>query len=110
MSERLFIFEGVPEGAAIGTSGTVLGGAAGFEIDRFDVMYETPRRALRVATATGFSDSYQAAVEDILMSDSRQGGSVNEAVRADMVFLEHPNRGAVLSAFAESRSAWGRTG
>ena len=98
LNERVrFVFEGVDEDALIGTSGSVLDGAAGFEIDRFDAALGTPRHALHLASATGFSDSYQAAVEDILMSDSRQGGTVNDDVRADMVFLEYPNGGAVFS-------------
>ena len=31
------------------------------------------------------------------MSDSKQGGTVNERVRADMVYFEGPNEGAVFS-------------
>jgi N,N-dimethylformamidase len=92
-----FAFEGVPDDAAIGASGSVLGGAAGFEIDRLDHALGTPLHALRLATADGFSDAYQAPVEEILMSDSRQGGSVNELVRADLVYTEYPGGGAVFS-------------
>jgi N,N-dimethylformamidase len=46
----------------------------------------------------GFSDGYQHAVEEIDGSDSRQGGTVNKLVRADMVYLKYPQGGAVFSA------------
>jgi N,N-dimethylformamidase len=42
--------------------------------------------------------TYQHCSEEIMMSDSAQGGSVNDAVRADMVLLDYPNDGAVFSA------------
>lgn len=91
-----WIFEGV-EGDEVGAHGSVLHGAAGFEIDRADDELETPPHALVLATARGFSDVYQATSEDILTSDSRQGGTVSPLVRADMVFYERPNGGAVFS-------------
>jgi N,N-dimethylformamidase len=75
----------------------VLGGPAGFEIDRADPDLGTPPHAVVVATARGFSDGYQGAVEDIMTADSRQGGSVSELVRSDIVFFETPAGGAVLS-------------
>ncbi len=53
--------------------------------------------ALVVATATGFSDVYQHVVEEVLLSDSYQGGSVNPMVKGDMVYLEGPKGGAVFS-------------
>ncbi|HEX2185680.1 MAG TPA: N,N-dimethylformamidase beta subunit family domain-containing protein, partial [Chloroflexota bacterium] len=43
------------------------------------------------------------AVEEVLMSDSRQGGTVNPLVRSDLVFFETPNGGAV---FATGSIAW----
>jgi N,N-dimethylformamidase len=72
-------------------------GAAGFEIDRLDPALGTPARTHLIATASGFSDSYQLASEDVPISDSRQGGTVNERVRADMTLLEHPGGGSVFS-------------
>ena len=50
-----------------------------------------------VATATGFPDSYQHVVEEVGLANSRQGGTVEPRVRADMVFFETPNGGAVFS-------------
>ena len=91
-----WIFDGV-EGDEIGAHGSVLHGAAGFEIDRVDKYLGTPPHALVLATADGFSDVYQATSEDILTSDSLQGGTVSPLVRADLVFYERPNGGAVFS-------------
>ena len=94
-----FIFEGIDQDELIGDCpNLVLGhGAAGHEIDRYDRGLGTPAQTMLLATATGFSDGYQAAVEEILMADSMQGGTVNPRVRADMVYLEYPNGGAVFS-------------
>ena len=91
-----WIFEGV-EGDEFGTHGSVLGGAAGFEIDRLDTALGTPAHAVVLAVARGFSDVYQATSEDILTSDSKQGGTVSPFVRSDLVFFETQNGGAVFS-------------
>ena len=92
-----WIFDGVPDGP-IGDFGLVMGGAAGLELDRLDHALGTPPHALLLATARGFSDSYQHVVEEVEESDSRQGGTVSPFVRGDMVFFEIPNGGAVFSA------------
>ena len=91
-----WIFEGVAADA-FGERGLVMDGAAGFEIDRADHAIGTPPHALVVATATGFSDLYQHAIEEVPMSNSLQGGTIEPRVRADMVFFETPNGGAVFS-------------
>ncbi len=91
-----WIFDGV-DANEIGGHGSVLGGAGGFEIDRADPRLGTPPHALTLAIARGFSDVYQGASEDILTSDSQQGGTVSPLVRADLVFFERLNGGAVFS-------------
>jgi len=91
-----WIFVGVDEDP-IGGYGLCIGGAAGQEVDRFDHMLGTPQHALLLATATGFSDSYQHVIEEVGMANSLQGGSVEPRVRADMTFFETPNGGAVFS-------------
>ena len=60
-----FIFEGVEE-ELIGDCPALVcrHGAASFEVDRVDHDLGTPTHALVLATATGFSDSYQGVVED----------------------------------------------
>jgi N,N-dimethylformamidase len=92
-----FAVAGLPAEGEIGAHGSVLGGAAGFELDRADPDLGTPPHVLVLATATGFSDVYQGVVEDIRTADSRQGGTVSPAVRSDIVFYETPAGGAVFS-------------
>jgi N,N-dimethylformamidase len=93
-----FIFAGVGEDEPIGDAGLMMGGAAGLEIDRADVALATPPHALVVATASGFSNSYLRAIEEVTAPDAHQGGPDNPAVRGDMVFFETPNAGAVFAA------------
>jgi len=93
-----WVFDGVPERTFGDQPNTVLRqGAAGFEIDRADAALGSPTETVVLATAGGFSDAYQLAVEDVLVSDSRQGGSVNPLVRADLTLLPFPRSGAVFS-------------
>ena len=78
----------------------VLGeGAAGFELDKVDHDLGTPPGTEVIASTrhTDFSDSYQAVVEDTMMSDSMQGATVNPGVRSDIVIVPFPNGGAVFS-------------
>ena len=90
-----WIFAGVTD-EVFGDEGLVVDGAAGFEIDRADVALGTPPHALVVATAIGFSDRYQHAIEEVAMSNSRQGGTIEPRVRADLTFFETPERGRGL--------------
>ena len=78
----------------IGTSG-LGGGAAGQEIDRYDVGLGSPRHAVVLASATEFGP-------DMLRTKEEFGGSIafptpDPYVRADMVFFETPAGGAVFS-------------
>ena len=72
-------------------------GAAGFEIDRLDRDLGTPDHVLLLASAEGFTDLYQVAIEDQLVSAPNTGGSQNPLVRSDMVYFEGPKSGAVFS-------------
>ena len=97
-----FVFEGVDvaDGILGDQRSLVLGeGAAGFELDRINHELGTPSGTYLLASTrhTDFSDSYQAAVEDTMMSDSMQGGSVNENVRSDLALVTYPNGGAMFS-------------
>ena len=92
-----FAMEGMPAEGEFGAHGSVLGGAAGFELDRADAELGTPPHALILATARGFSDVYQGVVEDIRTADSQQGGTVSPSVRSDIVFFETSAGGAVFS-------------
>jgi N,N-dimethylformamidase len=94
-----WIFEGIGEEEPIGDHPNLVleHGAAGFEVDRLDRRLGTPFHALHLARSGGYSDSYQHTVEEVLTANSRQGGTVNSRVRADMVYYEGPNDGAVFS-------------
>ena len=90
-----FIFEGIGASERIGDFNSVIGqrGAAGQEVDRADFALGTPHHALILATATDFSADYRPASED---SPGGRGGTV-DLRRADMVFFETANGGAVFS-------------
>ena len=91
-----FVFEGVGVDEPIGDFG-VTGGAVGFEIDRTDRLYGTPSHCLVVATSEVLSRYYVPAPEEALFLHPSMGGDENGQVRADMVFYEGPNGGAVFS-------------
>lgn len=93
-----FIFEGVAD-ELIGDFAALVSeyGAAGFEVDRADTALGTPEHALILATAEGFSDCYQNAVEEAGAMTPHYGGTTCANVRADMVFFETPLDGAVFS-------------
>ena len=92
-SRAAWILDGVPD-ERIGTSG-LGGGAAGQELDRYDVRLGSPGHAVVLASATTFGP-------DMLRTKEEFEGSVyyptpDPMVRADMVFYETPNGGAVFS-------------
>lgn len=93
-----FIFEGVAD-ELIGDFAVLVSdyGAAGFEVDRADAALGTPEHALILATAEGFSDCYQNAIEEAAAMTPHYGGTTCANVRADMVFFETPHDGAVFS-------------
>ncbi len=101
-----FIFEGIGENELIGNHPSLVleFGGAGSELDRVDYTLGSPPHTLVLATSFGHSDAYQHVVEELAMSNSEQGGTVNELVKADMAYLEYPNGGAV---FSTSSIAWG---
>jgi N,N-dimethylformamidase len=95
-----FIFEGVGEDELIGDYPSLMlnRGAAGDEIDRFDVALGTPRHALLLATSAGrHSKVYHHVREEMAVTDSMQHGEVNPFVRSDLTFFEGPNGGGVFS-------------
>lgn len=98
-----FIFEGIGEHERIGDFGHIGGGAAGWEIDRADTALGTPGHALVVASATNFSSVYHWMTEEMTHTHSAITGETCPFVRADMVFYETLNGGAV---FSTSSIAW----
>lgn len=101
-----FIFEGIGANELIGNHPSLVleFGAAGSELDRADFAIGTPPHTLVLASSFGHSDAYQHVVEqNNTANGANPGGTVNPLVRADMVYLEYPEGGAV---FSTSSIAW----
>lgn len=92
-----FIFEGVGADEIIGDFGAVEGGAAGYELDIVDPLLGTPPHALVLAASENHSNIYVLTPEEMLSNHPGTDGIENPKVRADMVFFETPNGGAVFS-------------
>jgi N,N-dimethylformamidase len=95
-----WIFEGTSEGDVFGDYGIdrVHGGAAGFEIDRFNAGNGAPRHALNLAR----SEPLRETIEDVklgqlpltILYHPTKG---SPWAQADIVFFETPNGGAMFS-------------
>jgi N,N-dimethylformamidase len=92
-----WIFEGVGAEERIGDFGLVYGGAAGSEIDRHDRRLGSPTHALVLASSGPHSNTFYPAIETETDLIPGQGAPENPGIRADMVFFETPNGGAVWS-------------
>ena len=91
-----FVFDGI-DNEIIGDFGTVGGGAAGIEVDRYDRSKGSPPHALVLASSEGHSDTYYPGPEEIDNASPLIDGSQNANLRADMVFFETLGGGAVFS-------------
>jgi N,N-dimethylformamidase len=98
-----FIMEGIDSSERIGDFGLVGGGAAGYELDRYDLQLGTPPHARLLAYSEGHSDNYPHVVEEILFMYPHLGGTMDHQVRADIVYFPTRNGGAV---FSTSSIAW----
>lgn len=92
-----FIFEGVGSDELIGNFGAVGSGAAGLELDIVDRLLGTPPHALVLATSENHSNVYVLTPEELISNYPGTDGIEDPKVRADMVFFETPNGGAVFS-------------
>lgn len=91
-----FIFEGI-EDQVLGDFGIAGSGAAGLELDAFNASLGSPAHALVVASSEDHSNAFQLVNEEMNVSFAGSDGRFSPAVRADMVFFEHPGGGAVFS-------------
>ncbi len=92
-----WIFEGIVENI-IGDFGLSGGGAAGFELDRADVNLGTPLNSIILASSHDHDDGFVLVPEDILTHhDTWPHVPVKDLIRADIVYFETPNDGAVFS-------------
>ncbi len=88
-----FVFEGVDD-PTFGDYGSVGGGAAGEEIDRFDLRLGSPAHGLVLASSEGHDQFMLRTKEEFL---STAPWFEDRKVRSDLVFFEGPNGGAVFS-------------
>ena len=96
-------FKGIGKDELIGDFGLQGGGAAGLEVDIADRALGTPPNALVVAMSEELTDNYLLVNEEQILATPDQIGTANERIRADLVFYETPQGGAV---FAFSSIAW----
>lgn len=92
-----WIFDGV-EGEVFGDFGLAGGGAAGMEIDRYDLSHGTPPHARILASSEPFTDNYPLVQEEVMFMIPGLGGTQHPWVRADMTYFTTPKDGAVFSA------------
>ena len=92
-----FIFDGIGADETIGDFGLAFGGAAGDEIDRIDYGLGTPQHTIVLASSGPHGPSILPVIEDYLQVNAELMGDPGATVRADMVYFETPNNGAVFS-------------
>jgi N,N-dimethylformamidase len=92
-----WMFEGIGPQEKIGDFGLGLGGAAGLEIDRYDLALGTPPHALLLAASHGHSDNYPLVSEEVAYAFPGRGGTQDPQVRADITYFTTANDGACLS-------------
>ena len=91
-----WITEGI-EGEIIGDEGLVYGGAAGIELDRYDLSLGTPPHTRIIASSGGHSDNYVLVTEELLYAYAGLVGTLDYRIRADVTYFSAPNHGAVFS-------------
>ncbi len=92
-----WIFEGV-ESDIIGDFGLSGGGAAGYELDRYDQRLGSPEDAVILASSEGHGDDFILVPEEQLTHITNWAGEpVRDLLRADMIYFELPGGGKVFS-------------
>ena len=101
LPECKWIMKGIGSDEVIGNFGLVGGGAAGLELDRYDLELGTPNRAYLLAHSEGHNDIFVSVTEESTFNARgyTQGGTGdnNPWTRADIVYYKTPNDGAVFS-------------
>ena len=92
-----FVFEGVGDDEPIGDFGLRGGGAVGMEIDRWDAALGAPPNSVVLASSEDIGIGGLLSVEEFVTTTRALDGVQNGRVRADMVFFETPEGGAVWS-------------
>ncbi len=92
-----FIMAGIAPDEVIGDFGLAGGGAAGYEIDRYELALGTPPNALLLAASLDHSVNYPHVSEEIFFNYPGLDGTNDFMVRADLVYFTTQNGGAVFS-------------
>ena len=93
-----FVTAGCVDDQYIGDFGLVGGGAAGYEVDRYDLGLGTPPHSLLLASSDGqHSENYPRTQEEIYFPFDGMGGQDDFQIRADLVYFTTRNGGAVFS-------------
>jgi N,N-dimethylformamidase len=91
-----FLFAGIDD-EIIGDFGAWGDGAAGLEIDAFDLGVGSPPHALVVASSEKHTNAFLLVNEEMLSNHQGTDGTNNPRIKADIVFFETPGGGAVFS-------------
>ena len=91
-----WITEGI-EGDIIGDFGLAYDGAAGLELDRYELTLGTPPHTKLIASSGGHTDNYIVHSDVLLHHYQGITGSYDYRARADMTYFSAPNDGAVFS-------------
>ena len=101
LPECAWIMDGVGADEPIGNFGLIGDGAAGLELDRYDLELGTPHRAYLLAHSEGHSDMYVTVSEESTFNArgyiASGTGENNPRTRADIVYYKTPGDGAVFS-------------
>lgn len=99
--EASWIMKGIKQDEPIGDFGLIGDGAAGLELDRYDLELGTPHRAFLLANSEGHSDMFVTVSEESTFNArgyyAAGTGETNPQIRADLVYYKTPNDGAVFS-------------
>ena len=99
-----WVFDGVSH-EVFGDSGLALGGAAGLELDRYDLAWGTPPNTWLLASSEGHSDHYPHVGEEVMFNYPGLGGTQDFQIRGDVTLFNTVNGGTV---FATGSIAWGQ--
>lgn len=93
-----WMFEGIGADEPIGDFGLGLGGAAGLELDRYDLALGTPPHTMLLASSFDHSDNYPLVSEEITYAFPGRGGTQDPQVRGDIAYFTTAGGGAVFAA------------
>ena len=92
-----WMFDGIEEDV-LGDYGLSGGGAAGFELDRAELMLGTPDDAVILARSENPLPSFFTVLEELLSNvTSMNGEPIEDLSRGEIVYFDTPSGGAVFS-------------